>query len=102
MEQREHARQNPGAAVLSRASIDAPTISDRALNRAGVRCGYQPQFALLLDFASDASAVLASGVCPQSGCLAIPTENTHGYEMVLADGISACARTLSQYLVDFS
>lgn len=72
------------------------------LNRAGVRCGYQPQFALLLDFASDASAVLASGVCPQSGCLAIPTENTHGYEMVLADGISACARTLSQYLVDFS
>lgn len=70
------------------------------LHRAGVRCGYQPQYALLLDFASDASAVLASGVCPQSGCLAIPTENTHGYELILADGIAACARTLVQYLVD--
>lgn len=71
------------------------------LHRAGVRCGYQPQFALLLDFASDASAVLAAGVCPQSGCIAIPTENTHGYEMILAEGIGACARTLTQYLVDF-
>lgn len=70
------------------------------LHRAAVRCGYQPQFALLLDFASDASAVLAGGVCPQSGCLAIPTENTHGYELILADGIGACARTLAQYLVD--
>ncbi|WP_448681124.1 M28 family peptidase [Pseudomonas nicosulfuronedens] len=72
------------------------------LYRAGVRSGYQPQYALLLDFASDASAVLASGICPQTGCLGIPTENTHGYEMVLADGISACARTLAQYLADFA
>ncbi|BCG25366.1 hypothetical protein TUM18999_35570 [Pseudomonas tohonis] len=70
------------------------------LQRAGERCGYDPQYALLLDFASDASAVLASGLCAQAGCIAIPTENTHGFEMVLLEGISACARTLSHYLVE--
>ncbi|WP_252275531.1 M28 family peptidase [Pseudomonas subflava] len=70
------------------------------LQRAAERCGYAPQVALLLDFASDASAVLASGASAQAGCLAIPTENTHGYEVVLVDGITACARTLAQYLVD--
>ncbi|MCU9948920.1 M28 family peptidase [Pseudomonas sp. PDM13] len=70
------------------------------LQRAAEHCGYDPQYALLLDFASDASAVLSSGICAQAGCIAIPTENTHGYEMILSGAISACARTLSQYLVD--
>lgn len=70
------------------------------LQRAGVRAGFSPQFALLLDFASDASAALAGGACPQTGCIAIPTENTHGYEMVLPEAMGACARTLVEYLID--
>ncbi|CAN7168881.1 M28 family peptidase [Aquipseudomonas alcaligenes] len=71
------------------------------LQHAAERCGFEPQFALLLDFASDASAVLSNGVSAQAGCIAIPTENTHGYEMILMEGITACARTLSEYLSAF-
>ncbi|WP_238938661.1 M42 family peptidase [Pseudomonas typographi] len=69
-----------------------------ALIGAGERSGYTPQVALLVDFASDASAILASGVIGRAGCLAIPTENTHGFEIVLRDGISACAQVLATYL----
>lgn len=37
-----------------------------------------------------------------NGCIAIPTENTHGFEMVLNEGIVACAATLTEYLLDAS
>ncbi|GAB6387789.1 M20/M25/M40 family metallo-hydrolase [Stutzerimonas marianensis] len=74
------------------------TLSD-ALFAAAVRCGYKPQPALMPGFASDASAVLGSGSAPRAGCLAIPTENTHGYELITADGIQACTRTLVEYLL---
>ena len=71
----------------------------QALMAATVRAGYQPQPALLVDFASDASAVLSTGIDAKAGCIAIPTENTHGFEMVLVEGISACAATLVEYLL---
>ncbi|WHH49626.1 M42 family peptidase [Pseudomonas sp. Ap32] len=64
------------------------------------RAGYEPQAALLLDFASDASAVMSAGVCARAGCIAIPTENTHGFELIHSQGISACAATLVEYLID--
>lgn len=70
----------------------------QALIAASRRAGYAPQSALLVDFASDASAVLSTGIDAQAGCIAIPTENTHGFEMVLLGGISACAATLVEYL----
>jgi len=70
------------------------------LYRAGERCGLSPQFALLVDFASDASAVMGSGISAQGGCIAIPTENTHGYELILEGGIEACAQTLLEFLID--
>ncbi|WP_060512343.1 peptidase M42 [Pseudomonas sp. NBRC 111124] len=70
----------------------------QALIAASRRAGYAPQSALLVDFASDASAVLSTGIDAQAGCIAIPTENTHGFEMVLLEGISACAATLVEYL----
>ncbi len=68
------------------------------LAQAAERCGLTPQFALLVDFASDASAVMGQGSVARSGCLAIPTENTHGYELVLDGAINACADTLVSYL----
>ncbi len=71
----------------------------QALMAATVRAGYEPQSALLVDFASDASAVLSTGIDALAGCIAIPTENTHGFEMVLVEGISACAATLVEYLI---
>ncbi len=61
--------------------------------------GYSPQAALFVEFASDASALLSTGLTPQAGCLSIPTENTHGVEIVLLEGIGACAKTLARYLL---
>lgn len=77
------------------------SVSDELL-KAAVRCGYTPQPALMPGFASDASAVLGSGSSPRAGCLAIPTENTHGYELITRDGMQACARTLTEYLLSIS
>lgn len=70
-----------------------------ALIRSSKACGYDPQIALLLDFASDASAILSVGTLGRAGCIAIPTENTHGFEIVLEGGIDACSETLLRYLV---
>lgn len=68
------------------------------LAAAAERCGYSPQYALLVDFASDASAVMSNGTCARAGCLAIPTENTHGYELIVDGAVQACAATLAEYL----
>ena len=73
-------------------------VTDRLLP-AAERCQYQPQAALLVDFASDASALLSHGEAAQVGCIGIPTENTHGFEIVLEEGIEACRRTLVEFLV---
>ncbi|UUD64634.1 M42 family peptidase [Pseudomonas seleniipraecipitans] len=70
-----------------------------ALIKATEHAGYSPQVALLVDFASDASAILNAGVVAHAGCIAIPTENTHGFEVVLNEGIRACAVTLTEFLV---
>ncbi|MBN2978741.1 M42 family peptidase [Pseudomonas lactucae] len=72
-----------------------------SLAAAAKACGYSPQYALLVDFASDASAVLSNGSSAKAGCLAIPTENTHGYELILDGAIQACSATLCQYLIAF-
>ncbi len=74
------------------------SVSDDLLS-AAVRCGFNPQPALMPGFASDASAVLSSGSSPRAGCLAIPTENTHGYELMTDDAMQACTRTLVEYLL---
>lgn len=71
----------------------------QALEAAVRKAGYAPQVALLVDFASDASAVMSQGIDARAGCLAIPTENTHGFEMVLVEGIHACALSLVEYLL---
>lgn len=75
------------------------SITDGLL-AAAIRCGYTPQPALMPGFASDASAVLGSGSSPRAGCLAIPTENTHGYELITEDAMQACTRTLVSYLLN--
>lgn len=71
-----------------------------ALAGAAERCGFDPQFALLVDFASDASAVMSSGIAGKAGCLAIPTENTHGFELIIDGATEACAATLVEYLTN--
>ncbi len=47
------------------------------------------------DAAGNVVGVIRAGLA----CIAIPTENTHGFEMVLLDGISACAENLAEFLL---
>lgn len=64
---------------------------------ATARAGYAAQIALLVDFASDASAVMGVGSVARAGCIAIPTENTHGYEIITDGGIQACTAALIEF-----
>jgi putative aminopeptidase FrvX len=73
------------------------SITDRLIASTGA-AGFAPQVALLVDFASDASAILSIGAMGKVGCIAIPTENTHGFEIVLDGGIAACTDTLVCFL----
>lgn len=73
------------------------SVTDRLI-AATQRAGYTPQVGLLVDFASDVSAILSIGGLGQAGCIAIPTESTHGYEIILDDGINACARSIVEFL----
>lgn len=73
-------------------------VIDRPL-RAAECCQYQPQAASLANFASDVSVLLNHGEATQVDCIDIPTENTHGFETVLEEGIEACRRALVEFLV---
>jgi putative aminopeptidase FrvX len=67
---------------------------------ASERAGYEAQVALLVEFASDASAVMSVGSAAKAGCIAIPTENTHGFEIITENGIEACAAALTEYALN--
>lgn len=60
--------------------------------------GYEPQLALLEFFASDASASESSGLKPQTAVICIPTQNTHGFEVIHKGSIEAMARSLVRHL----
>ncbi|TFF17609.1 M42 family peptidase [Jiella endophytica] len=57
------------------------------------------QLALLEFFASDASAAISDGLKPQAAVICMPTQNTHGFELVHRDGFDAFAKVLAQTLV---
>lgn len=59
----------------------------------------EPQLALLVDFASDASAAISSGLKPQTAVMCIPTQNTHGFEVIHRGAIPTFARVLSRFLL---
>ena len=61
--------------------------------------GIVPQLALLVEFASDASAAISSGLRPQTAVMCIPTQNTHGFEVIHRRAIPVYARVLSRYLL---
>lgn len=49
--------------------------------------------------ASDGSAVLSMGNTCRAAALCIPTQNTHGFEIIHQGAIGACARTLAAHLL---
>ena len=68
------------------------------LKRAVERVGFRPQLALFENFASDASYVLAAGNTSRAGALCIPTQNTHGFEIIHRAAVPAAAAALATYL----
>ena len=61
--------------------------------------GVTPQLALLEHFASDASAAISSGLKPQTAVLCIPTQNTHGFELIHKEAIPTFAKVLTRSLL---
>jgi putative aminopeptidase FrvX len=75
----------------------SPGIAEK-LKQAVERTGIQPQLALFENFATDASSVIASGNTALAGALCIPTQNTHGFEIIHKDSIPIAAAALAGYL----
>jgi putative aminopeptidase FrvX len=72
-------------------------VSDRLLMLAE-DMGMEPQTAVWESYGSDASITKKYGHTARSGLLCIPTENTHGYEIISREGLLSCARLLASYL----
>ncbi len=73
------------------------SIADRLL-ACGRGLGMDPQCAYWQSYASDASMAKALGQTPRAGLLCIPTENTHGYEIIPRNGLHRCVELLAAYL----
>ena len=78
--------------------IYSPELIDD-IRKAAKAEGVTPQLALLQDFASDASAAISSGLKPQTAVMAIPTQNTHGFELIHRGAIHTFARVLTRTLL---
>ena len=70
----------------------------RELEVAALTVGVKPQRAVLSGFGSDVSVGARSGRFARYGCIAVPCENTHGYEIVPRDSLSSLARTVDAWL----
>ena len=73
------------------------SVADRLL-ACGRELGMDPQCAYWQSYASDASMAKSVGQTPRAGLLCIPTENTHGYEIIPRNGLNRCVALLAAYL----
>lgn len=69
------------------------------LQAAAERTGVGYRFAALDRIGSDASLYFKSGSAAQIGMFGFPTDNTHGFEICLPEGLTNCAELLSAYLL---
>lgn len=77
--------------------IYSKAVADRMV-AVGRELGMAPQRATWESYGSDATAAKTAGLTAKAALLCIPTENTHGYEIVQREGIENCARLLAAYL----
>jgi putative aminopeptidase FrvX len=70
----------------------------RELEDAVMGAGLSAQHAVLSSFGSDLSFGARSGRFGRYGCIAIPCENTHGYEITRTEALPALARSLEGWL----
>ncbi|MFC1551837.1 M42 family metallopeptidase [Candidatus Latescibacterota bacterium] len=88
---------NPIIAYGDASGVYSKSVSDRLLTLAK-ELGMEPQTAVWESYGSDASITKKYGHTARSGLLCIPTENTHGYEIIPREGLLSCARLLASYL----
>jgi len=83
-------------------SQDGYGVYDDTLNleltASAAEAGIEVQNAVLAGFGSDGSIAMKNGHVPRAACLAFPTDNTHGYEIVHLDALERCAQLLLAYL----
>jgi len=78
--------------------VYSKSVSDRLLTLAK-ELGMNPQTAVWESYGSDASISKRYGQSALSGLLCIPTENTHGYEIIPREGLLKCAQLLASYML---
>jgi len=90
--------------VLIRADAYGPLddgVSDE-LADAGAAEGIAVRHAVVSRYGSDASTSIDTGRVARSACLAVATENTHGFEITHLDAVEGCVRILQRWLGDGS
>ncbi|MFH0922039.1 MAG: hypothetical protein V1913_16960 [Fibrobacterota bacterium] len=68
------------------------------LDKIGRGLGMVPQHAYFESYGSDASISRTTGHAAKTGLLCVPTENTHGFEILPKAALESCARLLAGYL----
>ena len=72
-------------------------LSDRLFKDAQ-KLGYAPKAACFGSYGSDASIAKMYGQIARNVLICIPTENTHGYEIIHQNGIEKCSELLLRFL----
>jgi putative aminopeptidase FrvX len=73
------------------------SVADR-LMELGQQLGMTPQAATFESYTSDASTAKRLGHSARAAMLCVPTANTHGYEIVVGNGLVQTAKLLAVYL----
>ena len=71
---------------------------ERDLAAAARAEGLEPRHVVLDRYGSDASNVYADGGVGRAACIAMSTDNTHGYEIAHLDAVANVTRTLARWL----
>ncbi|MGQ9730233.1 MAG: M42 family metallopeptidase [Candidatus Zipacnadales bacterium] len=87
---------NPVIVYMDALFIYDKHLSDTLYEEAR-RLGYAPQRMVVRSYGSDASVVAKYGLTSRSALVAIPTENTHGCEIVHLDAIVNCAELIATH-----
>jgi len=86
--------------VLIRADARGPLddgVSDELADAAGSE-GVGIRHAVVSRYGSDASTSINTGRVLRAACLAVATENTHGFEIAHLDAVEGCIRILQRWL----
>jgi len=90
-------RRDPIIAYGDARGLYCRALADALLGHAR-RLGQNAQCAVWECYGSDASIAKSFGQVARAGLLCIPTQNTHGYEIILRESLQTCADLLAAFL----